>query len=296
MDISIITVNYNTSKYIRQCLDSVLSQQGIEFEIIVIDNASQDNSLIILEQYRDKNHIKLIANNQNLGFGRANNLAFKYCQGRYIFLLNPDAKFTEPNALKNMLSYMQQHPEIGIAGTHIIDSAGTKPTLPKLLYPGQKYIAPDPFAQLPGDIAWILGASMMLPRHVYEQTGGFDEDYFLYGDETDWCLRIRKAGYHIGYNAKVSVTHIARGSERNTPTYDYWHKKQCGLHLFYRKHYSPKQCALLLKRDLKRSKRRTFLLNLKQYVRKLTQTDKIKYDRHQAIINTSKKLLTENNL
>src|SRR5690348_4649460 len=104
MDVSIIIVNYNTADLLIPCLQSILKQTGVDFEIIVIDNASQDNSLAVLNNFAQQ--ISVIASPQNLGFGKANNVAVKQSKGRYVFLLNPDTELITSDALKNLTDFM----------------------------------------------------------------------------------------------------------------------------------------------------------------------------------------------
>src|SRR5579863_6660591 len=103
MECSVIIVNYNTAELVKQCIDSLLKQTGIEFEIIVVDNASHDHSLTVLNEYGTK--IRLLANTENAGFGKANNQGFRLGQGRYLFLLNPDALLQSPTDLRYLISF-----------------------------------------------------------------------------------------------------------------------------------------------------------------------------------------------
>ena len=231
MDVSVIIVSYNTAKLIRSCIDSVRMQKNVRFEIIVVDNASADKSAEVIRTYGEQ--VSLIVNSDNIGFGRANNLAFKKARGHYIFLLNPDARFVKNTALATMVRFMDAHPEFGIVGT-LIDQADEQ-VKPYMYYPCYKFIGRD-YSDLPGDIAWIAGASMMTRAEVIDKTCGFDEDFFLYWEETDWCLRIREGGYAVGYNPEVVVQHIQGASEQNTSQYDYALKRQNSLYLFCRKH------------------------------------------------------------
>lgn len=275
MDVSVIIVNYNTGDLIQRCVDSVLRQTDCQFEVIVVDNASQDNSLDVLQSYDDR--IKLIANAKNVGFGKANNQAFAVSTGKFIFLLNPDATLKKENTLSAFLDYMGSHLSCGVVGPVV--TKNHNPTEPQYVYPGQHHLKKE-LEALPGEIAWIIGASMFIRREVYEKVAGFDEDYFLYGEEADLCLRVRRAGWSIGYAKNIRVDHIGGASERKSSIRDYWLKKQAGIILFYKKNYEHAEAVRLIERDLKLSRRKLLVLKFVQ--------DPKKQERYQAILDACK--------
>src|SRR5688572_16305853 len=118
IDVSIIIVNYNTASLIPDCINSILQQQGVQCEIIVVDNASQDNSAEVLQSLG--NPIIPILNKDNLGFGKANNQAARQAKGRYVFLLNPDASLQSPDGLRGLIAFMETNPNYGLVGPKII--------------------------------------------------------------------------------------------------------------------------------------------------------------------------------
>ncbi len=285
MDISILIVTYNTANIIQACLDSVFKQLGVQYEIIVVDNASADNSVEVLSTFSDR--ITLIANTNNVGFGKANNQAFKQSTGRYVFMLNPDAVLQSTTALQELIAYMDAAPSIGLAGTRILKTNTTEESKPSYQYPGQKHCDWN-FGGLPGEIAWVLGASMIARREVFELVHGFDEDYFLYGEEADLCLRIRQQGYAIGYCSHVAVEHIGGASEKSNSTEARWLKKQNGLHTFYRKHYPLEIAKHLVKRDLKRATFRRAVLGFRKNIFGLTGRSLDQYHRYNAVCKASR--------
>lgn len=289
MDVSILIVNYNTADLVRRSIQSCFMQEKLTFEIIVVDNASKDNSLSVLQSFGDK--IRLIANPENSGFGQANNLAFKESRGDYLFLLNPDAEFTTSHDLADMISFMKSHPQCGLAGTRIKNGDG-KETFPRYDYPGDKkyqYL----FAQLPGKIAWVLGASMMIPRKIWEQTGGFDKIYFLYGDEVDWCLRIRQLGYEIGFNNQVLVAHQGSASEQSAGNFAKWTRKQEGLQVFLMRHYPVDIAKRIIRRDYWRNYFRLRMLQLITLLMGKNEKRSAKENRYRAICEAAKKILVK---
>ena len=288
-DISIIIVNYNTADLIGLCLQSILQQADVSYEIIVIDNASSDNSLQYLKTFGDK--ITLIENPENAGFGKANNIAAKIAQGQYLYLLNPDTQLQNKTDLKNIFQFMKNNPQYGLVGTGIIKNTTLKESTPKKHYPGEKYIK-NQYKNLPGNVAWVIGASTVIPKTIFETIHGFDEDYFLYGEDADICLRIRKAGCEIGCFPEVKIRHVDGGSERQTSWYDLTMKKRKGLYTFYKKHYNTDDIKSLLKRDLNRAKYRKLLYKLHLLINH-NPSLQAKYEKCKAIYDSSKKLLEQ---
>lgn len=280
MDVSVIVVNYNTAELISLCIDSILMQTDVNLEIIVVDNASQDNSLMILRRYGAR--ITLIENPVNVGFGRANNIAARQARGQYLFLLNPDATLQCPNDLQHACAFMETHPQYALAGTTVLKKTGV--STPKLDYPGEKYF-PHKFQGLPGTIAWVIGASMIIRRDAYTAVSGFDEDYFLYGEETDLCLRLRQKGWPIANITEVVIQHVGGASEKTSSTQALWTKKQQGLYLFYRKHYAPEEIKILLKKQRRQATWRRNYLGIKRCLLRLNEKEAIKYERYQTVLS-----------
>ena len=249
MDISVVIVTYNSAGQIENCLASLSLQTGVAFEVIVVDNASQDDSPARARRF---SHARVIASPENLGFGRGCNLGFASSTGRYIYLLNPDTRLADARALAGVCQAMDAHPAWGMAGTRVRSADGHHESEPATEYPGQRHVRQN-FASLPGQIAWILGASMIVRRELYAQLGGFDPAFFLYSEETDFCLRLRKAGHEIGQILEVTVEHVGGASEDPRDPYQTAARKLRGLILFRQKHYSPDDCIRLAKRDVHRA-------------------------------------------
>jgi GT2 family glycosyltransferase len=250
MDVSVVIVTYNSAAQIAACVESVLQQAGVALEVIVVDNASRDDTL---GQLRKFSRVRVIPSGENLGFGRGNNLGFAAGSGRYVYLLNPDARLVGTGALAELCRVMDAHPPWGMAGTLVRSADGRHESPPATEYPGQRRVHQD-FSTLPGRIAWILGASMIIRRELYAQLGGFDPDFFLYSEETDFCLRLRKAGHEIGLISDVAVEHIGGASEDRRDPYEVAARKLRGLILFRQKHYPAQDCVSLAKRDLRRAR------------------------------------------
>lgn len=290
IEISVVIVSYNTSHIIGDTVKSVLEQENVKYELTIIDNNSPDNSQEYLMQYQSDANV--ILNKDNIGSGQAVNQGYRLAKGRICYLLNPDAVLQSKTALRDLVDYMDAHPEYGLVGTKVLEDNGQTNVLPRKKYPCEKHITQD-LSKLPGDIAWVLGASTAMPKKIFEMTGGYAKEFFLYGDEVDFCIRLRKHGYQVGYCENVVVSHLGGGSEHNTKAYAYWIKKQAGVHNFILNHYTSDDVQRILHIEARRSKFRMRLLNFKKKFFGLTPKQQEKFDRYQAIYDTSKQLLRE---
>ena len=233
-DLSVIIVNYNTADFLKRCLNSLASQGNINFQVIVVDNASHDISQDVVRNEFPR--VKLIPNERNLGFARGNNQALRFCKSKYVYFLNPDTE-VEQGAFSAMMQFMDSHPRVGLAGTRIVNPDGSPQPSVETRYPGQKH-AKQELRGLERGIAWVLGASMIARLRLLVELGGFDERFALYGEEQDLCLRIRKAGWAIGYIPDAVVVHWGGQSERNNLPAEIWKKKFEAELVFYEKHYT----------------------------------------------------------
>ncbi|MDD4736856.1 MAG: glycosyltransferase family 2 protein [Kiritimatiellae bacterium] len=232
-DISIIVVSYNVCALLDDCLRSVERQAGVSYEIFVVDNASGDGSADLVRTNYPQVH--LIAGTENLGFARANNRVLNQTRGRFIYYLNPDTVLPA-GALAGICAFMEQHPETGIASTRLLFPDGSDQPAVKYRHDGARYTRGE-LDGLPGSIAWVIGASMVARRDLMLQTGGFDERFFMYGEDEDLCLSVRKLGSEVGFIKEVKVIHYQGQSEKSTPSLELIRKKSVGSLVFYEKHY-----------------------------------------------------------
>ena len=248
MDISVIIVSYNCAEVIAPCLLSVLAAQEGNSEIFVVDNNSTDGTVTLVREGFPS--VYLLPNEKNIGFGAANNQVLQNCLGRYIFFLNPDTEI--PSGIFSCVTeYMDAHPEVGLAGLRIINPDGSHQESVSYRYPGEKYSRGE-LGVLGGTIACVLGAGMIARTNLIRDLGGFDENFFLYGEDQDLCLRIRKRGFLIGYIEDTCIVHVGGHSERSTPSKILWQKKILAENIFYRKYYRPDtiwriKCSELIK-------------------------------------------------
>ena len=286
MDISVIIVTYNSGDHIAASLQSLLAQSCVAYEVIVVDNASSDTTLAQIEKFG----VRVIASRENLGFGRGNNAGFATSHGRYVYLLNPDARLLGTNALAQLCRHMDANQHWGMAGTLVLSADGKSESPPATGYPDQRHIHHD-FSKLPGTIAWVIGASMIIRRELYEKLGGFDPKFFLYSEETDFCLRLRKLGFEIGHITEVVVSHIGGASENYRDPYDVSARKLKGLICFRQKHYPPDDCVFLARRDLRRARFRMIWNGLLARLQPPRSKTWQKYRNYRAIWEISKEYL-----
>jgi GT2 family glycosyltransferase len=289
MDLTVSIVTYNSAETIRDCIESLLAQSGIEFQVVIVDNNSSDETLDVLRTFGEQ--VRVIAGDKNIGFGPGHNLGVRNAgESRYLLVLNPDARIVSVDGLKRLVEGMDADPQCGLSGMAIIKEGERVP--PKMHYPGAKR-APADFSDLPGDIAWVVGASMMIRRDVFDQLEGFDEEFFMYGEETDFCIRTRKAGYTIGYNEEVEVAHIGGVSESSTPAYELQMQRQKRLHRLYRKHYPHGAAMHIIRQDLRQSRYRLLLHTLKGRLFGMTHETSENCGRYRAIAESCRRFLDE---
>jgi GT2 family glycosyltransferase len=287
MDVSVIIVTYNSAVTIADCLKSVEEQQAVGRETLVVDNASSDQTVNVLRTSHGKPI--LIENRQNVGFGRACNQGFAASKGRYIYLLNPDAELIGSNALATLCRALTEHKTWGMAGSRVVSATGEWKT-PATTYPDQAHVGKD-FSALPGRIAWVVGASMIIRREVYSELGGFDPEFFLYSEETDFCLRLRQRGHEIGFVEDAGVRHIGGASESGRDPYEVWTRRANGLHLFWQKHYPPQDVDKLLRRNRLRARYRMLVNGWLARFQPPESNAWQKHRRYRAIWETSQSLL-----
>ena len=259
LDVSIIIVSYNTAAVVGICLDSLGAETGLSREVLVVDNASADGGA---EMVRNRYPwVHLTVNKENRGFAAANNQVLPLCRGRYLYYLNPDAKLTGPGVLEECIRFMDANPQFGLAGTRLINPDGSLQESVSWRYPGQKFTRSE-MVGLKGDVACVLGASMIARTDMIRRIGGFDEEFTLYGEDQDLCLRIRREGYEIGYIDDAVVLHYGGQSERQSLPAEVWKKKARAEYLFYRKHYLPETIARIRRADLCKARFRLLTLKL----------------------------------
>lgn len=288
IEVSVIVVAFNSACCIEECLNSILGQQGVSFEIIVVDNASTDSTLTAVRKLGER--VRLLPNRENVGFGRGCNQGFAASRGRFVFLLNPDARLEQPDGLARLCAAMAGSAQWGLAGTRVTEADGTVECRPAATYPDQDRVRCD-FSHLPGAIAWVFGASMFIRREVFEAVGGFDPGFFLTSEETDLCLRIRQHGWEIGFVPGVMVRHIGLASERGLDPYQTWSRRIPGIYRFWLKHYPKGDARRLLWKDCVRAGFRRGWYGLLARFRGQASAAWLKHREYAAINDTARHFL-----
>ena len=249
MKLSVIILNYNVRYFLEQAVRSV--QQAItsmDAEIIVIDNASSDESCAMMKEWFPE--IRLIENSENVGFSKANNQAVAEASGEYVCILNPDTAVPH-NIYSNCFHYISANNNLGILGVRLMDGTGNflpeskrniptpKSALTKLLGGGKKkngYYANNLSDTETGKVSILPGAFMLLKRSVFNEVGGFDEDYFMYGEDIDFSYKVLQAGYENHYLGTDGILHYKGESPQNDSAY--LDRFYGAMHIFYRKHFN----------------------------------------------------------
>lgn len=244
MQLSVIILNYNVRYFLELCLKSVVAAtKGIDSEIIVIDNNSPDDSCLMVKQLFPQ--VILIENKANVGFSKANNQAVRVAKGEFICILNPDTVVAEDTFIK-LLAFSENKKNLGAIGCRLIDGSGKflpeskrniptpKVSLYKILGLSKSYYSNlDEFQT--GKVAVLVGAFMFMKLQVYQEVNGFDEDYFMYGEDIDLSYKITQAGYENYYYPETTVIHFKGESTLKDATYA---KRFYGaMNIFYQKHF-----------------------------------------------------------
>lgn len=259
--VSVIIVSFNTREALRHCLQSLRDQQGLNLEILVVDNASADGSAAMVAEAFPQ--VRLLAQDQNLGFAAANNRAFAVARGDYLVLLNSDAQL-QSGVLQTAVALMDAHPDVGLCGARLSSPEGHwQPSARCFPSPLNDFLALSGLAHRfprnrffgrmdrtwadpgePAAVDWVPGAFAVLRREALDRVGGFDERFFLYYEEVDLCRRLAAAGYVVQYWPQLRVVHIGGESARAVTRL---HRASAGsqltlwrmrsAYLYYRKHH-----------------------------------------------------------
>jgi N-acetylglucosaminyl-diphospho-decaprenol L-rhamnosyltransferase len=263
LDLAIVVVSYNVSALLRRCLSAVYASEGdFTFDLVVVDNASSDDSVEVVRN--EFPQTRLISNQENVGYPAGNNIGLRtfgeWCgsnpPARYALLLNPDTELPA-SALADMIAFMDAHPDAGAAGPKLVLPSGdldlacrrSFPTPEVIFYrviqlgrlfPKSRrfgrynltYLDPDTLHEVDS----VVGAFMMVRAKAISDVGLMDERFFMYGEDLDWAKRIKEAGWKIYYNPAVVVLHVKRASSSQEETRARLEFERANL-LFYRKHY-----------------------------------------------------------
>ncbi len=235
VDLSVIVVNWNVKELLAACLQSLLAEEGLTLEIIVVDSASTDGSPDMVRELFPG--VRLMASRQNLGYAGGNNAGAAEARGRYLLLLNPDT-VVRPGALAGMVAYLETHPAVGALGPQLLWPDGTiqssrrrfptpgslfwESTLLGQWFPENHHLRRYHLAGRAPDttqpVDWVVGAALLVRAETWRQVGPLDEDFFMYFEETDWCRRAALAGWEIHYLPQAQIIHYeGKSSEQVLP-------------------------------------------------------------------------------
>jgi len=241
--VSLVILSYNKRDLTSSCLTSIFQHiPELEREVIVVDNASSDDSVEYIKKHFPK--VILIENKKNLGFAGGCNLGAAHATGEYILFLNNDAKLSS-NPLSEMIEVFENHTSAGVVGGLLVNHNGslqrsygsfyTVINVAYLLFAGEsgelkRFKSRD---VIPTD--WVSGGFMMIKRDIFESVSGFNESYFMYIEDMDLCYRVKKKGYEIYNTPHVKVEHLGQGSTNKTFAIVHIFE---GLQIFYKQRRS----------------------------------------------------------
>jgi GT2 family glycosyltransferase len=233
--ISAVVVTYNSAACVGRCLESVSAHTASPFETIVVDNASSDGTVTLVE--RDHPEAKVVRRRRNGGLSAAINDGVGASAGEYVVVLNPDVRFDE-DVLSSLAAYLPEHPDAGIVAPKLLDEDGTvqmscrsfpgystalfnRYSLLTRLFPGNRrsrdYLMADFDHASVRDVDWVSGAALMIPRRVFDEVGGWDPGFFMFNEDVDLCRRVHDRGYRVVYNPTVAVYHAIGVSKSRAP-------------------------------------------------------------------------------
>lgn len=252
-DLSIIIVNWNVADLLAACLDSINANQGdLTIEVIVVDSASSDNSVaLVRERYP---WVRLLAQDENVGFTRGNNIGLEVAQGRHLLLLNPDTEVIG-DMLPQMVAYLDQNPDVGIVGPHTLNTDGStqssrrrfptvptgflestwvQPLAPRSLLDWYTVAGANDRATF--DVDWVQGHALLARHDVYDQIGGLDDGYVMFFEELDWCKRAKSAEWRVVYLGSAQVIHHGGKSTDQASAWKHIHFNRSKIR-YFRKHH-----------------------------------------------------------
>ncbi len=243
-------VNFNTRELTRNCLKSILGKRWEEdIKIFVVDNGSTDGSVEMLGNQFPQ--VKLIVNKNNLGFGKAHNQILSKGKGDYYMVLNSDTEIEE-GLIDNMVKFMEEYKSCGISSCRVLGFDGKlQPNggdLPlgralfnwlfnlEVFSPSSFHRNEEEYYKKIHPVGWVSGNFMFIRRKVIEQVGKFNENYFMYFEDVEYCFRVKRAGLNVMINPKVSMKHLSGGS-LDDPKFRQWIGEYKGLIIFYNQHF-----------------------------------------------------------
>ncbi len=257
--VSVVIVSFNSKDDLLRCLASLRAHVTLHCEVVVVDNASADGSADAVREHYP--WVRLVENAENLGFGTANNRGFLETRGPYVLVLNSDAE-VKPGTVEGLMGVLEHRPEVGLVGPRTLNVDGTvQVSFGPMLTPVREWRQrrlvkgvrartrrqvdrAEAMSRVEHEPVWVSGSCFLARREALEAVGGFDEQFFLYEEDVDLCVRVRAAGWSVLYTPDFEVTHrlgASMGSAQERARLEY-HRS----HLrFYEKHSGKAPTALL---------------------------------------------------
>jgi N-acetylglucosaminyl-diphospho-decaprenol L-rhamnosyltransferase len=241
--LAVIVVDYFAGQTLRRCVDGVLNQPGLQIDVTVVDSSGQGVSEAALGSLISR--VNLIASARNVGFAAAANHGLASTRGRWVGFVNPDAVLPA-GAAEQLLEFLESHPEHAAVGPALRGHDGTPQPFSHGSEPTPSYLARRALNRLanrplhdwgvgaPRDVDWVSGACLFARREAFERVGGFDERFFMYFEDVDWCRRCRQAGWRLGFVASTSVEHQSTANDGDPIRRRYYRES---LRRYYGKHY-----------------------------------------------------------
>lgn len=259
IDLSIVIVTWNARDLLLAALASIVREvRGVSYEVIVVDNASGDGSADAVEAAFPE--AKVIRNRRNLGFAGGNNVGLREAKGRYAALLNADT-VVRAGAFERMVAYLDAHPDVGACAPQLLNPDGSKQncihnfpslvteivnvSLLRMLLPG-KYPSKRRDYPEPIEVEAVLGACLLVRREILEQVGPMDDGYFFFMEETDWCARMRDAGWKVVHVPDARITHLSGAASKKKLPLETRVEYLRSLYRFYGKHRGGAQRAAVV--------------------------------------------------
>lgn len=259
LTLSVIVVNYQTRDELQACLDSIFgSEQGVSYEVWVVDNNSADGSARMVKEKFPQ--VRLVENNENLGFAKASNQAMRKSASEFVLLLNPDTIVFD-HVFDKAIDFLRETPDAGMVSCKLVKEDGKldlacRRSFPSAfdgacraiglskLFPRSRLLARYNLTFLDEDrcsqVDAVNGAFMMVRKSAIDEVGMLDEDYFMYMEDMDWCYRFRKKGWKVCYVPGGKVVHLKGQSGRKNSN-PMIHEFFRSMELFCRKNYRPHQ-------------------------------------------------------
>jgi len=260
-DVSVVIVSYRCRDQVVACVESVFATVlDHRLDVVVVDNDSRDGTVEALRAATPE--ARIIEMGENAGFSRANNCGIASSAARHVLVLNPDTT-VEPGAIDVLVRWLDDHPSTGVVAPRLANPDGSDQLTARAfptpaaaifgrrspltrLFPRNRWstrflVGRDHHGDEPFQIDWVSGAAMMVPRYVIDDVGAFDEGFFLYWEDADWCHRIKDAGYQVWCVPKAHVLHHEGGTRDHgwpTPIVRHFHR---GAYRYWTKHHAPQR-------------------------------------------------------